>query len=43
MQRMRAERSSQLVTLVGVPGIGKSRLVAELLRAVDENPTELIY
>ena len=42
LQRMRAERSSQLVTLVGVPGIGKSRLVAELFRAVDEDPSELI-
>ena len=35
---MREERSPQLVTLVGVPGIGKSRLVLELLRAVEEDP-----
>jgi class 3 adenylate cyclase/tetratricopeptide (TPR) repeat protein len=28
--RVRVEREPQLVTLVGVPGIGKSRLVAEL-------------
>ncbi len=34
--RVREERSPQLVTLVGVPGIGKSRLVSELLRAVEE-------
>jgi class 3 adenylate cyclase len=38
LARVREERSSQLVTLVGVPGIGKSRLVVELLRAVDEDP-----
>jgi class 3 adenylate cyclase len=35
--RVREERSPQLVTLVGVPGIGKSRLVSELLRAVEED------
>jgi class 3 adenylate cyclase len=29
---------SQLLTLVGVPGIGKSRLVAELLRLVEAEP-----
>ena len=33
--RVRAERSPQLVTLVGVPGIGKSRLVFELFRIVE--------
>ena len=38
LARVREERSPQLVTLVGVPGIGKSRLVVELLRAVDEEP-----
>ncbi len=38
----RQEQSPQLVTLVGVPGIGKSRLVAELFAAVDAEP-ELIY
>jgi class 3 adenylate cyclase/tetratricopeptide (TPR) repeat protein len=32
------ERSAQLVTLVGVPGIGKSRLVGELFRAVNNEP-----
>ena len=31
LARAREERSPQLVTLVGVPGIGKSRLVYELL------------
>src|SRR6516164_4514609 len=30
LARVRAERSPQLVTLVGVPGIGKSRLVYEV-------------
>ncbi len=36
--RVREERSPQLVTIVGVPGIGKSRLVLELFRAVEEDP-----
>ena len=35
LERMRAERTPQLVTLVGVPGIGKSRLVYELSRIAD--------
>ena len=42
LSRVRSESASQLVTLVGVPGIGKSRLVAELSAAVDEDP-ELIF
>jgi class 3 adenylate cyclase/tetratricopeptide (TPR) repeat protein len=33
--RVREESSPQLVTLVGVPGIGKSRLVYELMQVVD--------
>jgi class 3 adenylate cyclase/tetratricopeptide (TPR) repeat protein len=40
--RVRADRSPQLVTLVGVPGIGKSRLVYELFQAVENEP-EIIY
>ena len=35
LQRARGDRSTQLVTLVGVPGIGKSRLLYELGRVVD--------
>jgi predicted ATPase/class 3 adenylate cyclase len=42
LARARAERSPQLVTLVGVPGIGKSRLVYELQRLVDADP-DLVY
>jgi DNA-binding SARP family transcriptional activator/class 3 adenylate cyclase len=34
LARVRAERSPELVTLIGVPGIGKSRLVSELSKAV---------
>ena len=40
-ERARHERTPQLVTLVGVPGIGKSRLVYELQRIVEADP-ELI-
>jgi class 3 adenylate cyclase/tetratricopeptide (TPR) repeat protein len=42
LSRARGERAPQLVTLVGVPGIGKSRLVAELSAAVDAEP-DLIF
>jgi class 3 adenylate cyclase len=37
LARVREERSPQLVTLVGVPGIGKSRLVVELAGAVEQD------
>ena len=40
LERSRAERSTQLVTIVGVPGIGKSRLVREL-RGVIEGELKL--
>src|SRR5690242_11143303 len=40
--RAREARESQLVTVVGVPGIGKSRLVAELFQRVGEMP-ELVW
>jgi class 3 adenylate cyclase/tetratricopeptide (TPR) repeat protein len=36
--RARSEGAAQLVTLVGVPGIGKSRLIAELLAVVEADP-----
>jgi class 3 adenylate cyclase len=42
LDRAGQEQSPQLVTIVGVPGIGKSRLVAELSVVVDEQP-ELVY
>jgi class 3 adenylate cyclase/tetratricopeptide (TPR) repeat protein len=42
LARVRAERTTQLVTVTGVPGIGKSRLIAELFRSVDEDPSELV-
>ncbi|HUF00880.1 MAG TPA: AAA family ATPase [Gaiellaceae bacterium] len=38
LERARREREPQLVTLVGVPGIGKSRLVWELFQRVDQEP-----
>jgi class 3 adenylate cyclase len=38
LERCRAERSVQLVTIVGVPGIGKSRLVQELAAHVEDEP-----
>ena len=37
-ERVRHGRTPQLLTLVGVPGIGKSRLVYELLRIADADP-----
>jgi len=36
--RVREEREPQLVTLVGVPGIGKSRLILELFGALEQGP-----
>jgi class 3 adenylate cyclase/tetratricopeptide (TPR) repeat protein len=38
LARARTEQSVQLVTLVGVPGIGKSRLVAELFQITEADP-----
>jgi class 3 adenylate cyclase/tetratricopeptide (TPR) repeat protein len=38
LNRARREREPQLVTLVGVPGIGKSRLVWELFQRLDAEP-----
>src|SRR2546428_5609816 len=42
LKRVLEERSPQLVTLVGVPGIGKSRLVFELFEHVDADPNLLV-
>jgi class 3 adenylate cyclase len=38
LDRARNERCVQLVTLVGTPGIGKSRLVAELFQLISDDP-----
>ncbi len=43
LARARREPSTQLVTLVGVPGIGKSRLVTELLERVDADPELIVW
>jgi class 3 adenylate cyclase/tetratricopeptide (TPR) repeat protein len=43
LARVERERTPQLVTLVGVPGIGKSRLVWELAEAVDANPDRFVF
>ena len=42
LERVKAERAPQLVTLIGVPGIGKSRLVWELFGAIERGDT-LVY
>jgi class 3 adenylate cyclase/tetratricopeptide (TPR) repeat protein len=42
LERVKQEREPQLVTLVGVPGIGKSRLVWELFGAIGRGE-ELVY
>lgn len=43
LSRARAQLEPQLVTLVGVPGIGKSRLVQELFQLVEEIPDLIIW
>jgi class 3 adenylate cyclase/tetratricopeptide (TPR) repeat protein len=43
LARVVREREPQLVTLVGVPGIGKSRLVFELFQMIEEGPFGLVY
>jgi tetratricopeptide (TPR) repeat protein len=41
--RAREDREPQLVTLLGVPGIGKSRVVYELSRIADRDPGLVIW
>ena len=43
LSRVRQEREPELVTLIGVPGIGKSRLVAELFSIVDADPDIIVW
>ena len=43
LARVRAERAVQLVTLIGVPGMGKSRLVWELGELVEAEPELTIW
>src|SRR3970282_1223160 len=41
--RVTRERRPQLLTLVGVPGIGKSRLVFELFQTVESGAFDLVF
>ena len=41
-ERSARDGNAQLVTVVGEPGVGKTRLVAELLAYIEERPGELI-
>jgi class 3 adenylate cyclase/tetratricopeptide (TPR) repeat protein len=43
LTRARTQREPQLVTLGGVPGIGKSRLVYELFRGLQADPDLVIW
>jgi class 3 adenylate cyclase/tetratricopeptide (TPR) repeat protein len=43
LARVVREREPQLVTLVGVPGIGKSRLVFELFQAIESGTYGLVF
>jgi class 3 adenylate cyclase/tetratricopeptide (TPR) repeat protein len=43
LSRARTRVEPQIVTVVGVPGIGKSRLVRELFRVVDEDPELIVW
>src|SRR5436190_1416031 len=37
LERVREQRTSELLTLVGVPGIGKSRLLGELFQSIERS------
>jgi class 3 adenylate cyclase/tetratricopeptide (TPR) repeat protein len=43
LSRAREEQEPQLVTIVGVPGIGKSRLVYELSRVAHDDPELIVW
>jgi len=43
LRRARSDRTTQLVTLVGVPGIGKSRLLYELSRVADADAELIVW
>jgi DNA-binding SARP family transcriptional activator len=43
LARVREESSAQLVTLIGVPGIGKSRLVFELFTKVEQEEAPITW
>jgi DNA-binding SARP family transcriptional activator/class 3 adenylate cyclase len=43
LNRARAERRPQLLTIVGVPGIGKTRLVRELYMRVEAAPDDVTW
>ncbi len=43
LARVTRERQPQLITLVGVPGIGKSRLVFELFQTIESGDFGLVY
>ena len=43
LARVMREREPQLITLVGVPGIGKSRLVYELFQTIESGVHGLVY
>jgi class 3 adenylate cyclase len=43
LDRACEERTVQLITLVGVPGIGKSRLLAELFAVVDQSARVVLW
>jgi class 3 adenylate cyclase/tetratricopeptide (TPR) repeat protein len=43
LARARARLEPQLVTVVGVPGIGKSRLVRELFQVVDDDAELIVW
>ena len=43
LARVTRERRPQLVTLIGVPGIGKSRLVYELFQSIESGAFDLVF